>query len=128
MSSRSVSASRARSWARNWRTTGLKVVGLERGAPRDTVPDFQSPAIHDELRFAVRKALMQDNAKETMTFRNSPDQTALPMRRWQGFMPGTGLGGAVVHWNGQTYRFQPADFIYRTHLNSATARTSSIRS
>jgi len=35
---------------------GLKVVGLERGPMRDTVPDFQSPAIHDELRFAVRKA------------------------------------------------------------------------
>jgi choline dehydrogenase-like flavoprotein len=31
---------------------GLKVVGLERGAPRYTVPDFQSPAIHDE-RFAA---------------------------------------------------------------------------
>jgi gluconate 2-dehydrogenase alpha chain len=30
---------------------GLKVVGLERGAVRQTVPDFQSPAIHDELRF-----------------------------------------------------------------------------
>src|SRR5262249_30261345 len=51
--------------------TGLKVVGLERGPARDTVPDFQSPAIHDELRFAVRKALMQDNVKETQTFRNS---------------------------------------------------------
>jgi gluconate 2-dehydrogenase alpha chain len=31
--------------------SGLKVVGLERGAARDTVPNFQSPAIHDELRF-----------------------------------------------------------------------------
>jgi choline dehydrogenase-like flavoprotein len=28
---------------------GLKVVGLERGPSRDTVPDFQSPWIHDEL-------------------------------------------------------------------------------
>jgi gluconate 2-dehydrogenase alpha chain len=102
--------------------TGLKVVGIERGPPRDTVPDFQSPAIHDELRFAVRKGLAQDNAREAMTFRNSPDQTALPMRRWQGFMPGTGLGGAAVHWNGQTYRFQPADFIYRTHLEQRYGR------
>ena len=95
--------------------TGLKVVGIERGPPRDTVPDFQSPAIHDELRFAVRKGLAQDNAREAMTFRNSPDQTALPMRRWQGFMPGTGLGGAAVHWNGQTYRFQAGRF----HLQDA---------
>lgn len=96
--------------------TGLKVVGFERGPARDTVPDFQSPTIHDELRFAVRKALMQDNVKETVTFRNSADQTALPLRRWQGFLPGTGTGGAAVHWNGQTYRFQPADFVYKTYI------------
>ncbi len=96
--------------------TGLKVVGLERGAPRDTVPDFQSPAIHDELRFSIRKAMMQDNVKEAVTFRNSADQTALPLRRWGSFLPGTGLGGSFVHWNGQTFRFQVADFIYRTHI------------
>jgi gluconate 2-dehydrogenase alpha chain len=78
---------------------GLKVVGLERGAPRDTVPDFQSPAIHDELRFSIRKGMMQDNVKEAVTFRNSSDQTALPIRRWESFLPGTGLGGSFVHWN-----------------------------
>src|SRR5882757_9506207 len=94
---------------------GLKVVGLERGPMRDTVPDFQSPAIHDELRFAIRKALMQDNVKETVTFRNSADQTALPIRRWESFLPGQGLGGSFVHWNGQSFRAQAADFIYRTH-------------
>lgn len=95
---------------------GLKVVGLERGPKRDTVPDFQAPASHDELRFAVRKAMMQDNTKETVTARNSSTQTALPLRRWEGFLPGTGVGGSAVHWNGQTYRFQKTDFIYKTHL------------
>nr|WP_299642762.1 GMC family oxidoreductase [Devosia sp.] len=95
---------------------GLKIVGIESGAPRETVPDFQSPAIHDELRFSIRKAMMQDNVKQTVTFRNSSDQTALPIRRWQSFLPGTGLGGSFVHWNGQTYRYQVADFIYKTHL------------
>ena len=75
----------------------LKVVGLERGAPRYTVPDFQSPAIHDELRFSIRKGMMQDNVKEAVTFRNSSDQTALPVRRWESFLPGTG-------------------FIYKTHI------------
>jgi gluconate 2-dehydrogenase alpha chain len=95
---------------------GLRVVGIERGAMRETVPDFQSPAIHDELRFAVRKALMQDNVKEAVTFRNSSDQTALPIRRWASFLPGTGLGGSFVHWNGQSFRFQVADFIYRTRI------------
>jgi gluconate 2-dehydrogenase alpha chain len=94
---------------------GLDVVGLERGDPRWTVPDFQGPAIHDELRYSVRKALMQDNAKEAVTFRNRSDQRALPMRRWESFLPGTGLGGALVHWNGQTYRFHEADYRARSH-------------
>src|SRR3569833_3724489 len=48
---------------------GLKVVGLERGGPQFTVPDYQGPQIHAELRYAVRNALMQDNVKETVTFR-----------------------------------------------------------
>lgn len=96
--------------------TGLKVVGLERGAPRYTVPDFQSPAIHDELRFSIRKAMMQDNVKVAVSFRNNADQTALPIRRWESFLPGQGLGGSFVHWNGQSFRFQVADFIYRTHI------------
>jgi gluconate 2-dehydrogenase alpha chain len=95
---------------------GLTVVGLERGAPRYTVPDFQSPAIHDELRFSIRKAMMQDNTKVAVTFRNSSDETALPIRRWEAFLPGQGLGGSFVHWNGQSYRAQVADFIYKTHI------------
>jgi gluconate 2-dehydrogenase alpha chain len=90
---------------------GMKVVGLERGEPRFTVPDFQSPQIHDELRYSVRKALMQDNTRETVTFRNNSSQTALPLRRWQSFLPGTGLGGSAVHWNGQSFRFIDYDFL-----------------
>jgi len=96
--------------AKELAAAGYKVVGLERGQTRFTVPEFQSPAIHDELRFDVRKALMQDNTREAMTFRNQSSQTALPIRRWESFLPGTGLGGSMVHWNGQTYRFQANDF------------------
>ncbi len=96
--------------AKELAAAGYQVVGLERGPARFTVPDFQSPAIHDELRFAVRKALMQDNTRETVTFRNLDSQVALPVRRWESFLPGTGLGGSMVHWNGQTYRFQANDF------------------
>jgi gluconate 2-dehydrogenase alpha chain len=104
--------------AKELAATGLKVVGLERGNPRDTVPDFQGPYMHDELRFAVRKGLMQDNTREAMTFRNAREQTALPIRRWESFLPGTGLGGCGVHWNGQTYRFQAQDFFMRSHHES----------
>jgi gluconate 2-dehydrogenase alpha chain len=95
---------------------GLKVVGIERGAGRETVPDFQSPPIHDELRFAIRKAMMQDNVKEAVTFRNSSDETALPIRRWESFLPGQGLGGSFVHWNGQSFRAQVSDFTYRSSM------------
>jgi gluconate 2-dehydrogenase alpha chain len=93
---------------------GLRVVGLERGAPRHTVPDFQAPGMHDELRYATRKALMQDNTKEAYTFRHTVKDTALPIRRWASFLPGTGLGGSIVHWNGQTFRFQEDDFQQRS--------------
>src|SRR4029077_18358295 len=95
---------------------GLKIVGLERGAARFTVPDFQSPAIHDELRFSIRKGMMQDNTKVAVTFRNNSNETALPIRRWESFLPGQGLGGSFVHWNGQSFRAQVADFIYKNHL------------
>ena len=64
--------------AKELAASGLKVVGLERGNARSTVHDFQGPAIHDELRFDIRKGLMQDNAREAVTFRNSRDQVALP--------------------------------------------------
>jgi gluconate 2-dehydrogenase alpha chain len=97
---------------------GLNVVGLERGAAQFTVPDFQGPRMHDELHYSIRKGLMQDNTKEAVTFRNNASQVALPIRRWESFLPGTGLGGAAVHWNGQTYRFQDSDF----QLRSQTTR------
>lgn len=101
--------------ARELTRAGLKVVGLERGEPRYTSPDFQGPVMHDELRFSVRKALMQDNVREPVSFRNKESETALPVRRWGSFLPGTGLGGSMVHWNGQTYRFQDTDFRMKTH-------------
>lgn len=101
---------------------GLEVVGLERGVWRNTVPDFQSPAMHDELRYAVRHHLHQDPELETYTFRNSPDQQALPIRTLGSFLPGTDVGGAAVHWNGQTWRFLPSDFALRSHYTERYGR------
>src|SRR5258708_9759188 len=96
--------------AKELAAAGYKVVGLERGQTRFTVPEFQSPAIHDELRFDIRKALMQDNTREPVTFRNHGSERALPIRRGESFLPGTGLGGSMVHWYGQSYRFRANDF------------------
>lgn len=86
---------------------GKKVVGLERGENRST-EDFQM--IHDEYRYGIRYGLMQDVSKETITFRNNRDERALPMRELGSFLPGQGVGGAGIHWNGQTWRFLPYDF------------------
>lgn len=93
---------------------GHTVVALERGEMRQTVPDFQSPGMHDELRHSVRHALMQNPAVQTLTFRNFPGQQALPMRQLGSFLPGEGVGGAMVHWNGQTWRFQPEWFALKS--------------
>ena len=95
--------------ARELAETGLSIVVLERGGPRDTNPDFMYPTIHDELRYAQRHELMQNVSRETLTFRNNASETALPMRQLGSFLPGEGVGGAGVHWNGVTWRWLPWD-------------------
>ncbi|MEV5029163.1 GMC family oxidoreductase [Paenibacillus sp. LPE1-1-1.1] len=91
--------------------SGLNVVGLERGKERKTEDYFM---VHDELRYALRYEMMQDLSKETITFRSNEKIRALPMRQYGSFLIGDGLGGAGVHWNGQTYRFLPYDFEIRS--------------
>ena len=94
---------------------GLNVLALERGAWRDTPTDFAVTFAQDELRYMWRRSLFQEPARQTLTFRNSMDQTALPMRHLGSFLPATGVGGAGIHWNGQNWRFLPTDFIVRSH-------------
>jgi gluconate 2-dehydrogenase alpha chain len=90
---------------------GLEVVAIERGHDRNTA-QFQDD--HDELRYAIRNELFQNAANETWTFRHNLGETALPMRQLGAWLPGTGVGGAGVHWNGQTWRFHPRDFTIKT--------------
>src|SRR5574338_1513362 len=70
---------------------GLEVLAIERGKARDTVPDFATTHIQDELRYAVRNGLFEEPARETITFRNSRSQTALPMRHLGSFNPASGV-------------------------------------
>ncbi|NBS57247.1 MAG: GMC family oxidoreductase [Betaproteobacteria bacterium] len=93
---------------------GLKVVALERGGPRSTQEDFSVPRIRDDLEYGQRNGLMQDVAKDTLTIRNTPSQEALPMRRLGSFLPGEGVGGAGVHWNGHTWRWTDNEFRVRS--------------
>ncbi len=94
---------------------GLNVLALERGAWRDTPTDFAPTFAQDELRYYWRQELFQETAHSTLTIRNKPAQTALPMRQLGSFLPGTNVGGAGVHWNGQVWRFLPTDFLARSH-------------
>jgi gluconate 2-dehydrogenase alpha chain len=95
---------------------GLDVVAIERGPWRDTASDFPPAYAQDELRYAVRLDLFLRPDQDTLTFRNNAGQTALPIRNFVSFLPGNGVGGAGVHWNGQTWRFLPTDFRLRSHL------------
>jgi len=90
--------------------TGLQVVCLERGRMLDANHDFAMPYAHDELKFWRHSDLIQNLSRETLTFRNAMNETALPMREIGSFKPGECVGGAGVHWGGQTYRFLPWDF------------------
>ena len=108
--------------ARELTKAGLNVVALERGAERTPAEDFVFPYIRDELKVRVRNGLMLDTATETLTMRNAPGDTALPMRRWDVFSLGDNVGGAGSHWNGITWRFTPSEFVLRSHLRERYGR------
>ncbi|HEY5007016.1 MAG TPA: hypothetical protein VII42_03370, partial [Caulobacteraceae bacterium] len=94
---------------------GLNVLAVERGDWMDTATDFSTTFAQDELRYYWRKELFQKPAHETLTVRNNATQTALPMRSLGSFLPGVGVGGAGLHWNGQVWRFLPSDFQAKSH-------------
>ncbi len=101
---------------------GLNVLALERGRWRDTSTDYPTTYAQDELRYHIRHELFLRPARQTMTFRNKRSETALPIRSWGSFMPPDGVGGGGVHWNAETWRFLPSDFVLRSHLTERYGR------
>ena len=95
---------------------GLDVVAIERGPWRDAPTDYPTTFDQDELRYRIRHELFLRPAQLTFTFRNKMSEQALPIRSWGAFMPMTGVGGGGVHWNAETFRFLPSDFVVKTHL------------
>ena len=87
--------------------TSLSVAVLERGAPRKT-SDYTDDM--DELDYAIRMRMMQNIAEETVTYRPTAKDHALPVRQYGSFLPGSGVGGAGEHWNGICPRFHPDCF------------------
>ena len=95
---------------------GLDVIAIERGPWRDAPTDFPTTFDQDELRYRIRHELFLRPEQLTFTFRNKMSEQALPIRDWGAFMPMTGVGGGGVHWNAETFRFLPSDFVLKTHL------------
>jgi len=93
---------------------GLTVVALERGRMIDPQHDFAAPSTYDELKFDRHSDIFQDLSRETLTFRNSSGERALPMREMGSFKPGEVVGGTAVHWSTHARRFLPWDFETRS--------------
>lgn len=93
--------------------TSLSVVALERGQPRKTA-DYAADM--DELDYALRFRMMQNLAEETATHRHSTKASAVPIRQFGSFNPGTGVGGAAEHWGAICYRFYPEHFALGTFM------------
>lgn len=93
---------------------GLKVVAVERGAWRDTSTDFPPSVDTDELRWISRRNMLVPASLETLTFRNTSEQKALPVRDWSCFQIGWNVGGAGTHWAGMSWRFTPFDLTPRS--------------
>ena len=75
--------------------------GRDRARPvaLETATDFLELLPPDaSCACAVRHDLFVRPAQTTLTFRNNPSQTALPVRTWGAFLLPNGVGGAGVHW------------------------------
>lgn len=89
---------------------GLNVVAIERGPWRDAAIDYPPSLDADELRWDTRHSMILPPSVETLTFRNTSDQRALPVREWHTFDFGYNVGGSGAHWAGMAWRFTPFDF------------------
>ena len=97
-------------------SAGLKVLCLERGRMSDPQKDFVMPYVHDELKFDRHSDIFQNLSRETITFRNTVSETALPMRELGSFKPGEIVGGTAAHWGCNARSFLPHDFELSTQI------------
>ena len=63
-----------------------------------------------------RNGLLQNLSKTTVTIRHSKDERAVPYRQIGSFKPGTGVGGAGVHWSGVQSRVMPEELRLKSHV------------
>jgi gluconate 2-dehydrogenase alpha chain len=88
---------------------GYSVVALERGPHLTTKRDFAQAQL-DTLRWVTRRGMIPDFDRMPMTFRETGDQEARPAS----YLMASLVGGASVHWSGQSWRFFEDDFRVRS--------------
>lgn len=88
---------------------GYSVVSLERGPHMTTKRDFAQAQL-DTLRWNIRGELLPQFRDLPFTFRSDENGEATPARYAMSSM----VGGASVHWSGQSWRFYEEDFRVRS--------------
>src|ERR1700683_3114477 len=93
--------------------TSLNVLALERGKPQ-SLADYAMDM--DELDYNIRLRMMQNIDEQNVTHRHSARDSAVPVRQYGSFHPGTGVGGAGEHWTGTVFRFRAGALTLRHPL------------
>lgn len=110
--------------ARQLTARNIEVLVLERGGDHTNGAEAKLPTQRDELRWDTRQGLVQDWSVQTYSLRHSRDETALPVRWMEAFLPGEGMGGAANHWNGHTWRWSEYDMQIRTRNETRYGKTA----
>lgn len=90
---------------------GYSVVALERGKHLKTNEDFAQNQM-DTLKYDTRGAMVPDFEQMPMTFRRDLSERAEPAS----YIMSSLVGGASIHWSGQSWRFYEEDFRVRSTI------------
>ncbi|HEX2228667.1 MAG TPA: GMC family oxidoreductase, partial [Candidatus Binatia bacterium] len=101
--------------AKELASAGLKVVGLERGP----APKREDYAPRDSIRFLIRPQTLEWVRHEPTTTRRKTGEKSRVQYRTS---PLNVLGGALLHWTGQSSRYMPGDFkLFTNEIASGNA-------
>src|ERR1043166_7047622 len=102
--------------AKELASAGLKVVGFERG-PAPKKDDY---APRDSIRFLIRPEQLEWVRHEPTTTRAKNGEVSRVQYRTS---PLNVLGGALLHWTGQSSRYMPGDFkLFTNEIESGNAQ------
>lgn len=90
---------------------GRSVVVLESGQHRTTEQDFERGSF-DSLRWRIRGEMLPGPRRAPITYRKTPNQAAQPTD----YIMASTVGGASVHWSGQSWRYYVDDFNVKSRV------------